>query len=71
MPNTANCYYVMGWLASVRYDTLADLYDTVTFKGGSHQQVVQISEITKISGGEFAKRRVKGAIGWVVGQLAP
>ncbi len=43
--------------------------DTIAFTGGGHQQVVQISEITKISAGEFAKRRVKGAIGWAF--LAP
>lgn len=43
--------------------------ETISFRGGGHQQSVLISDITKISGGEFAKRRVKGAIGWAF--LAP
>ena len=27
MPNTSHRYYVLGWLASVRYDPLAGLYE--------------------------------------------
>lgn len=27
MPNTSRSYYVLGWLASLRYDPLADLYE--------------------------------------------
>ena len=39
MPNTTHGYYVMGWLASVRYDPLADLYEAWV---PQHPQVLTI-----------------------------
>ena len=39
MSNTTHCYYVLGWLASVRYDPLADLYEASV---PQHPQVLTV-----------------------------
>lgn len=41
MPDTTNGYYVLGWLATVRHDPLADLYEAWVPR---HPQVLPVGK---------------------------
>jgi len=41
MPNTTHGYYVLGWLAKLRYDPLANLYEAWV---PQHPQVLTIGK---------------------------